>query len=136
MSSGDTPDDAYTWSAAARVISAPTSTRRSSDSKVSGVSVVIAWLRITTLASMPCRLAYSGVHSTAAAAPQVGGQHIRRVRGSKIIGEPRTSSTVTGSRNTAYGLFAAWARAFTEIFAKVSGEVPYLAMWARPAPPK
>ena len=64
-------------------------------------------------------------HTTAAAAPQVGGQHCSRVSGPKMCGEASTSSTVTGSRNTAYGLFAACRRAFTEILAKISGSVPY-----------
>ena len=60
------------------------------------MSVVIAWARMTTDGSMPCVAANSGEQITAAAAPQVGGQHWRRVSGSKIAGEAMTCSTVTG----------------------------------------
>ncbi|MEJ0067312.1 MAG: hypothetical protein WDM85_19490 [Caulobacteraceae bacterium] len=50
-------------------------------SKVLGPSVVIAWPLITTSALTPCLAANSGVQTIAAAAPQVGGQHWKRVRG-------------------------------------------------------
>lgn len=53
----------------------------SPDANVLGVSVVSAWARIATSALRPCRRANSSLHSTAAAAPQVGGQHWSLVSG-------------------------------------------------------
>ena len=43
--------------------------------------------------AMPCFLANSSEQRTAAAAPQVGGQHWKRVSGSKTSGDARISST-------------------------------------------
>ena len=50
-------------------------------SKVLGRSVVMLWARIATSARSPCFAANSGEQTTAAAAPQVGGQHCNRVSG-------------------------------------------------------
>ncbi len=69
----------------------------------------------------PRARAKRGLTRTAAAAPQVGGQHWSRVSGPKTAGDASTSSRVTGSRNTAYGLPAACRRAFTATRAKRSG---------------
>jgi hypothetical protein len=57
----------------------------------------------------------------AAAAPQVGGQHWKRVSGSNTVGEAITSSSVSVWRNTASGLRAACWRALTEMRPKVLG---------------
>ncbi|MNZ39773.1 hypothetical protein D3C78_572720 [compost metagenome] len=66
-----------------------------------------------------------------AAAPQVGGQAIRRVSTpSHNIGAARTSSVLTTLRNTASGLLAAWRLALARILAKVSSRVPYFCMCA------
>src|SRR5687767_10338830 len=108
----------------------------SADSNVVSVSVVIAWAEMTTSDRRPWRRANPGLQTTAAAAPHVGGQHCRRVRGPKMCGEARTSSTVTGSRNTAYGLPAACLRDLTEIRANTAGSIPYSSTYAVPAPPK
>src|SRR4051812_38144535 len=93
--------------------------------KVDSKSVVMACALITTEASSPWVLANSSLHRIAAAAPHVGGQHCNRVRGPKIAGDANTSSTVTGSRKTAYGLLAACLRALTAIWAKTLGSMPY-----------
>ncbi|MCY1295731.1 hypothetical protein D9M68_366940 [compost metagenome] len=76
----------------------------------------------------PCFLAKASEQMIAAAAPQVGGQHCRRVSGSKIIGEAMTSSVLTTLRNTASGLRAACWLALTRIFAKTSRLMPYSCM--------
>jgi hypothetical protein len=92
-----------------------------------GRSVVIAWARMRTLRSSPCRLAKASEQTMAAAAPQVGGQAIRRViTPGHIIGEAITSSVVTTLRNSASGLLAACRLALARILAKVSIGVPYL----------
>ena len=115
----------------------PTTSRMSRASNVSGRSVVSACARIATVASSPRRRAKSGVHTTAAAAPQVGGHAIRRViTPGQIAGDASTSSSVTTVRNSASGLFAACRLALARIFAKVESFVPYCFMCARPAPPK
>ena len=89
------------------------------------MSVVIAWAAMaTSLRSPRARAKSSRPRSMAAAAPQVGGQHCRRVRDPKITGDSRTCWTVTGSRKTAYGLLAAWRRDLTAMAANVSGLVP------------
>src|SRR3972149_5867951 len=95
-------------------------------------SVVIAWARTATRASSLCLLANAGEQRPAAAAPQVGGQHWRRVSGSATIGEARTSSTVTGCLKMAYGLLAACLRALLEILAKASDPAPYFSWYSRP----
>src|SRR5271157_4273182 len=107
-----------------------------SPQKVDAKSVVIACARITTVASSPLARANSALHKIAAAAPQVGGQHCSRVSGPKIDGDANTSSTVTGSRNTAYGLLAACLRALTATCANTAGSMPYLSAYAIPAAPK
>ena len=105
--------------------------------KVEGPSVVIACARIETLRSSPCRSAKRSETSTAAAAPQVGGQAIRRViTPGQITWSASTSSAVTSLRNTALGFFAAWREALARILAKLASGVPCLAMWLSPAPPK
>lgn len=48
-------------------------------SKAIGLSVVIDWARIATSVRRPCFLAKASLQMIAAAAPQVGGQAIRRV---------------------------------------------------------
>ena len=59
--------------------------------------------------------------STAAAAPQVGGQAIRRViTPGQITWASITSSVVTSLRNSASGLFSAWRLALARILAKAS----------------
>ena len=47
--------------------------------KVAGLSVVMAWARMRTLRSSPCFSAKPAEQTMAAAAPQVGGQAIKRV---------------------------------------------------------
>ena len=101
------------------------------------MSVVIAWARMRTLGERPARLAKAGLTSTAAAAPHVGGQAMRRViTPGQMEGEASTSSSVTTVRNRASGLCDAWRLALARIFAKVESLVPYCFMWASPAPPK
>src|SRR3954452_22610851 len=112
-------------------MSEPTSFMRSV-SNDDGRSVVIAWAAISTFARRPCLAAYDGETRTAAAAPQVGGQHCRRVSGPKIFGELSTSSSEIGSRKTEYGLLAAWERALTAMRAKTSGFIPYFSAYAAP----
>ncbi|MNJ56437.1 hypothetical protein D3C77_519820 [compost metagenome] len=100
----------------------------SASSKVLLRSVVMAWAAITTRVSRPCFLAKASEQRIAAAAPQVGGQHCRRVIGSNTVGEAMISSRLTGLRNTANGLLAAWLRAFTEMRPKISALMPYSRM--------
>ena len=88
------------------------------------VSVVRAWARIAHVGAQAVPAGEVLGDETAAAAPQVGGQHCSRDRWPKMCGEASTSSTVTGSRNTAYGLCAACRRDLTETCANVSGAMP------------
>ncbi len=103
----------------------------------SGRSVVIAWAAMNTSARRPWRLAKDSETSTAAAAPQVGGQAIRRViTPGQSIGAFITSFTLSSLRSSASGLRAACRLAFARTFANDSSGVPYLSMWRLPAPPK
>lgn len=104
---------------------------------LSGPSVGIACAAIATRLSRQRRNAKSREHSTAAAAPQVGGQAIRRV----IPPSRSTSSAITFSRastvrSTALGLRAAWRLDFVRMLAKVFSRVPWQRMCSRPAPLK
>ncbi|MCY1442247.1 hypothetical protein D9M71_586090 [compost metagenome] len=73
-----------------------------------GLSVVSDWARITTSVRRLCFLANASEQMIAAAAPQVGGQAIRRVITPGQIGLSFiTSSVVTTLRNSANGLLAA-----------------------------
>ena len=56
-------------------------------------------------------------------------QQSSRCSGSEIIGEPRTSSTVTTSRKSACGLCCACCEAATLIQASCALVVPYWYMW-------
>src|SRR2546423_69554 len=105
-------------------------------SKLLGVSVVIDCAAMRTRVSRPCWRANASEQTMAAAAPQVGGQHCRRVSGSNTVGEASTSSSVTVLRNTASGLRAACWRAFTEMRAKGARRVPQRRREAPPAPPQ
>src|SRR5512141_850903 len=84
---------------------------------------------------MPCFFANSSEQRMAAPAPQVGGQHWKRVSGSKTSSEARISSTDSTWLKRAYGLFDACLRALFATFANVSRLVPYLNRYSRPAPP-
>ena len=97
------PACVYACCAARRVMSKPTPLIMLS-SKLFGRSVVSACPAISTLRSRPCLRANSAETTSAAAAPQVGGQHCSRVSMPKTCGDASTSSTVVGSRNTASGL--------------------------------
>ncbi|MNG03269.1 hypothetical protein D3C84_863410 [compost metagenome] len=84
----------------------------------------------------PCFLAKAVEQIIAAAAPQVGGQAIRRVMTpGHSTGSFITSSVVRTFLNNASGLFAAWRLALARMAAKVSMRVPYFCMCSRPAPP-
>src|SRR4030042_3281613 len=72
--------------------------------------------------------ALSALHRTAAAAPSPIGQHIKRVSGSAIIREFRTSSTVVSLLNWAWGFCEAHFRLLTTTLARCSGVAPYSAM--------
>ncbi|MCY1184127.1 hypothetical protein D9M73_247960 [compost metagenome] len=70
--------------------------------------MVIDWARITTSLRRPCFLANASETTSAAAAPQVGGQAIRRViTPGHITVSFITSSVVTTFLNSASGLLAA-----------------------------
>ena len=62
--------------------------------------------------------------STAAAAPSVNDEHMRRVSGATTTGEARTSSTVTGVLNCASGLRDPHRRALAAAAAICWGVVP------------
>src|SRR5512137_2061532 len=94
-------------------------------SKELGKSVIIDCAAIYIGLLMLCFLAKSSEQTIAAAAPHVGGQHCRRVRGGACGGEASTCSTVTSSLKIALSLCSACLRALTEILAKVSFLVPY-----------
>src|SRR5262245_46644164 len=102
-------------------MSKPTTLIIDRSEKAAELSVVMAWARMRTSAFRPCFLAKASEQMMAAAAPQVGGQAIRRVitPGHKV-GAAITSSGVTTLRNTASGFLAAWRLALARIFAKVS----------------
>src|SRR3954464_8796263 len=95
----------------------------------------MAWAAMYTGFVMPCFFANSSEQRIAAPAPQVGGQHWKRVSGSKTSSEARISSTDRTWLKSAYGLFEACLRAFSLTFANVSRFVPYLNRYSRPAPP-
>src|SRR5687768_11037223 len=95
----------------------------------------MVWAAIHTDRAAPFLAANSSVHRTAAAAPQVGGQHWYRVSGSNTSGDCITSSRLSSWVKMAYGFFAACLRALTETWAKVSFLVPYFQRYSRPAPP-
>ncbi|MNX53916.1 hypothetical protein D3C86_846240 [compost metagenome] len=63
--------------------------------------MVMACAAMLTAGFKPCRRAKASEHRMAAAAPQVGGQHCKRVKGSKIMGASITSASVTVWRKTA-----------------------------------
>ena len=83
----------------------------------------------------PSFCANASLHTTAAAAPSVVGQHWNLVSGSKITREPRISSTVIAARNWLRSLSTAWRRFLTATLASCSRVVPYLSMCSLPAPP-
>jgi hypothetical protein len=70
------------------------------------------------------RFATSGCTTTSAPPPSVMTQQSSRCRGSAIIGDATTSSTVTTSRSRACGLCCAWCEAATLIHASCSLVVP------------
>lgn len=76
-------------------------------SKLTGVSVVIAWSTIYTASAIPWFRANISLHTMTAAAPQDGGHAIKRVRLGYINGAAVTSLTVTGIRNIEKGLLKA-----------------------------
>ncbi len=119
-----------------RVTSVPTSDIALFFAKRSSASDCRVCAAMATLGVSPFARANSSEQITAAAAPQVGGQHCSRVSSPAIRGESSTSVKVTGSRNTAYGLFAAWLRALTATAAKVSALPPYFCKYSRPAAAK
>src|SRR5512140_1205849 len=84
---------------------------------------------------MPFLRAYSSLQRIAAAAPQVGGQHWKRVSGSKTSSEARISSVESTWLKMASGFFEACLRALEATFAKVSFFIPYFQRYSRPAPP-
>ena len=95
------------------------------ESKVDGVSVVIACARMRTSRRSPRRRANASETTTAAAAPHVGGQAIIRVITPGQTGtSARTSSGVTTLRKIAFGLCSAWRLAFARIFANAASGVP------------
>ena len=106
-------------------------------SNASGLSVVMACAAMKTSVRKPWRLANASDTSSAAAAPQVGGQAIRRVSTpGQSMGAFITSSTDSSLRSRASGLRDAWRLALARTLAKDSSGVPYFCMWLWPAPPK
>ncbi|MNE61547.1 hypothetical protein D3C80_1567680 [compost metagenome] len=84
---------------------------------------------MTTSVRSPCFLAKASLQTTAAAAPQVGGQAIRRVMTpGQITWSFMTSSVLTTLRNIARGLLAAWRLALARMAAMVDSWVPYFCM--------
>ena len=73
--------------------------------------------------------AISGFTTTMAPPPSVMTQQSSRCSGSEIIGELMTSSTVTTSRKSAFGLCWACCEAATLIQASCALVVPYWCMW-------
>ncbi|MCY1311062.1 hypothetical protein D9M70_613240 [compost metagenome] len=89
-------------------MSKPTTSIIERASRATGRSVVMDWARITTSVRRPCFLAKASEQMIAAAAPQVGGQAIRRViTPGQTTWSFITSSVVTTLRNIASGLLAA-----------------------------
>ena len=106
-------------------------------SKVPGVSVVMACARMKTSVRKSLPRAKSSLIRMAAAAPQVGGQAIKRVSTPGHSADAfSTSSGVSSLRSRASGLRAACRLALARMAAKASSGVPCFFMCARPAPPK
>jgi hypothetical protein len=106
-------------------------------SKVTGRSVVIACARMRTLRSSPWRCAKSSEQTTAAAAPQVGGQAIRRViTPGHIIGRGQHLLLVTTLRNSASGLLRRVPAGLGADLGEGVQRRAVLLHVARPAPPK
>ncbi|MNQ89986.1 hypothetical protein D3C85_1053120 [compost metagenome] len=99
--------------------------------------MVIACARICTSLRRPCFFANFSDTISAAAAPQVGGQAIRRViTPGHITLSFITSSVLSTFLKIASGLAAACRLALARMAAKVCIFVPYFCMCSRPAPPK
>src|SRR6476659_7885156 len=95
--------DIKIFGSAARAISKPTTRIISSVSNVEEKSVTMTWAAIRTSARRPCFFANASDVKIAAAAPQVGGQAIRRV----MTPGQTTLSFITSSAVTSYGRWQA-----------------------------